>query len=146
MMIRDHFGFTFVALLLWLTFFWFDIYFIFFFILGAVFIDIDHYFAYLFKEKKYLSLKSVYKRFMKGEYRNDGFENFVIFHNVEFLLFLFVIMKAGFLFVVTFPLFLGVLLHYVLDGFSGFLNKETKRKWSVVVYVLGKYVRRRNKN
>jgi len=145
-MIRDHSGFTFIALLLWLTFFWFDIYFIFFFIAGSVFIDIDHYLAYVFREKKFLSIIDVYRRFMRGDYRNDGFENFVVFHNVEFLLFLFTLMKLNFLPVITFPLFLGVLLHYVLDGFSGFLNKETKRKWSVIVYVIGGYIKRRNEN
>jgi hypothetical protein len=91
-------------------------------------IDVDHYFFYIIK-KKDLSIKKAYKYFVKKRQLWESFssEEFkklkidhLIFHGIEFLFILFIL---SFFFQVFFYIFLGVLLHLLVDYYE-IVNKK----------------------
>jgi membrane-bound metal-dependent hydrolase YbcI (DUF457 family) len=114
--------------------------------LSSIFIDIDHYFYYLVK-KKGLNLKTAYKFFIESEKRwlslplekREEYKRIiVIFHGIEFLL---LITILSFLFPIIFWVFLGVLVHILVDLFEihFFYNEPLYSKLSqVYVYITNK--------
>jgi len=100
---------------------------------GGVFIDIDHYFAYIFIKKDF-SLKRAYNYFIKiREKCKKGIKVDVplcIFHTIEVVIILAVI--SSFNKTLLF-LFMAMLFHLLLDLIEGFLASTTKfSKYSIL--------------
>ena len=81
---------------------------------GGVLIDIDHYFWYIYKYRKF-NIFQAYKFFLKNMIKRD-FSSvsgiLLIFHTIEFLLII-VILSIYLDFIFIFAT--GLLLHYLLD-------------------------------
>lgn len=136
-----HFIFSLIVvfILLLLKFQWWQIA---LFFIAAFFIDIDHYFYFIYKKKSW-NLKEAYlyfynfnKRFKKGNNRKNKVELLMIFHNIETLI-LFIILTF-ISFNIFFPLLLGIIVHYSLDTIVMLTCKEKKykRPFSLFYYLL----------
>ena len=91
---------------------------------GGVLIDVDHYFWYVSKYKKF-NLFYCYSYFM-ARMNQKGFKEhkgiLLIFHTIEFLL---IIVLLSFYFEAAFIFLVGLLSHYLLDAI--FLYTVAKR-------------------
>ena len=83
-------------------------------LISGVLIDIDHYFWYIYKHKRY-SLLDCYRYYLI-DVPSKNFEDvlgcLIIFHTVEFLL---LMVTLSFYFTYAFIFTIGLLLHYILD-------------------------------
>jgi len=99
-----------LAIILYPTFSWNVI----FIIVGGVFIDIDHYFWYVYKYKKF-SLFDCYKFFIV-EAEKNGWKYVIgvllVFHTIEFLV---LIVLSSFFNQLALIFTIGLLGHYLLD-------------------------------
>lgn len=111
------------------------------FFLTAFFVDIDHFFYFIYK-KKSLNLFQAYNHFyhlneiLKKEKKKKTF--LMIFHTIELLILFFIL--SFFNYELFFPLFLGLVSHYILDLIALFLHKEKryKRAFSLIYYLYRK--------
>jgi len=105
--------------------------------LAAIFIDFDHYLAFVLM-KKNLSLKKAYNYYIKLiEKINKGINvkcPLCIFHTIEFLIpFGILSYFNGFIFLI----FCGFIFHLLVDIVHGLITKTLKfRGLSVIMYVL----------
>jgi len=110
-------------------------------LVAGVFIDIDHYFAYVII-KKDLSIKRAYQYSLDLEKKlKKGIKVKVpicIFHTIEFLIILIILTISNRIFV---PLLVAVLFHLLIDFIDGFF-KDTMQfsKHSVIYSILSKQV------
>jgi len=111
------------------------------FFLAAIFIDVDHYIYFIYK-KRSANLSKAYNYFYNLNKilakRKNQLELLMIFHNLEFLIILFIL--TLFSFPIFFPILFGVLVHYSLD-FIALLtckenNKKYKRAFSLFCYII----------
>lgn len=108
------------------------------FLIGGVFIDIDHYLEFVIKFKKFNPLEAHqqsldgFKLIIKNPKKYYGLQ---YFHNLEFLVFIGIL---SFLFNIHF-LILGVLGHLLLDLIDAIKYKITcVREFSIIRYFLRK--------
>ena len=95
-----------------------------FVIVGGVLIDIDHYFWYIYKFRKF-SLLNCYGYFIDGMDKDRIMKNrgiLLVFHTIEFLL---MAVLLSFYNELVLMFTIGLLLHYLLDGI--FLYNVAKR-------------------
>ena len=84
-------------------------------LVGGVLIDIDHYFWYVYKYKKF-SLFECYYYFIDGMQKDKIEKNMgilLVFHTIEFLI---AIMLLSFYSELVLIFTIGVLVHYLLDA------------------------------
>jgi hypothetical protein len=114
-------------------------------------IDFDHY-IYYFIQKKDLNLSRCYKWYDKDlketlvlpmKERKKRYTGFYIFHGIEFLIFLFLLglsVSPFFIFV-----FIGALLHFIIDIIHEYYIKRTLHKISLIYsYIQWKKLEKRN--
>ncbi len=109
------------------------------FFFATVFIDVDHYIYFIYK-KGSLNLFRAYNYFytlnkiLKKKKRK--IELLMVFHNIEFLILISISVFLSFQ--IFFPIFLGVLIHYVLDFVTLLTCKEKKykRAFSLIYYII----------
>lgn len=113
---------------------------IFLFFVGAFFIDVDHYFYFVCKAKSW-NLKKAYKWFITFERKlpktGEKYEFLLIFHTIE--VFIFLLAFSFILFDVFFPVFLGFIIHNIIDIIHGIeIRKKIryKRAYSLIVYIV----------
>ena len=91
--------------------------------MASIFIDIDHYFAYV-KAKKNWSLSGAWKWFTTGDGKIRSFveKSFIPFHSIEFIICLFGVLYTidhllwpVWLFKFVFAILLGCVFHIVVD-------------------------------
>ena len=108
------------------------------FIAAAVLIDIDHYFLYVYLKKDF-SLKKAYSFFMEkrriflktGKFNKR--ESLCIFHTIEFLIFLAVLIPLNSFFQIA---MLGYSLHMIQDITAQIVTKTLyTRNFSIVGYI-----------
>lgn len=103
---------------------------------GSVLIDIDHYFWWICKYKKFNLIKA-YTFFMRNMEAND-FTNvdgiLIIFHTIEFLLIMIVL---SFYFEYALAFTIGLIFHYFLDLiFLYFVPKHFIANHSIIYWLL----------
>ena len=105
------------------------------FFLMAFFIDVDHYFLYLFTKKDF-NIKRAYKYFKSYKKSAQPKEKLFIFHTIEFLILLVVMTIISV--EIFFPLLIGFMVHKTLDVISSLTNKEKtyKRAFSLIGYII----------
>lgn len=87
---------------------------VFWIFVGGVVVDIDHYFWYFYKEKKY-SLFGCYDYFMGGslsERTNKVRGCLLVFHTIEFVIILAFMMVVN---PIAMMIMIGLLPHYIMD-------------------------------
>lgn len=95
-----------------------------FILVGGVLIDIDHYFWYVYKEKKF-GLRECYKYFTSEAEKKQWkyvLGILLVFHTIEFLAFAVIL---SFYSKIVFAFTVGLLSHYILDAL--FLLTVSKR-------------------
>lgn len=106
-------------------------------IFSTFFIDVDHYFVYVYRKKDF-SLKNAYNWFIKKERklkklsrgrRKKYKSEILIFHGIEFWIFLVVLsfINIYFLFI-----FIGIMFHIFLDFIHSIIEKEPYNKFSQI--------------
>lgn len=94
--------------------------------LASVFIDVDHYFWYVFKKKDWNLIKTHY--FLKNKGR--GTRKLMIFHTIEFHI-LFVIL--GLIWPIFYYILIGMIFHSLIDIINLIYEKRLKsRKFSLI--------------
>jgi len=105
-------------------------------LVGGVLIDIDHYFWYIYKYKKF-GLFSCYKHLtVEAEKNNwkDVIGALFIFHTIEFLL---IIVVASFYSEYALILLIGLSVHYLLDFiWHCYLPKRMITNPSIISWIL----------
>ena len=87
--------------------------------LSSVFIDVDHYLYYIFKKRSF-SLKKAYNWFFNQRMRRVYSKAVLVFHGVEFLAVLFMLIYVSGFFMFA---FFGVVIHLFLDMIDAAVNK-----------------------
>lgn len=118
--------------------------------LSSVFIDIDHYFYYILKEKDF-SLIRAYKWFLmkrvewlnlpKKE-RKKHKKGFLIFHGIEPLILVFILSK---IFPIFFFIFIGFLMHMIEDLIEDVPINAAKQKFFLTYAIYSYYTSKREK-
>ncbi|MEM4152963.1 MAG: hypothetical protein QXK80_02505 [Candidatus Pacearchaeota archaeon] len=109
------------------------------FFVAAFFIDVDHYFYFVYKKKSFNLMKAYnyfynLNKFLKKERKKV--ELLMIFHTIEVFILTFILSIV--FFNIFFPLFLGLTIHYFLDFLALLTHKEKryKRVFSLIYYII----------
>lgn len=113
-----------------------------FFLFTAIFIDFDHYLYFLYKKKSW-NLKEAYNYFCNLDKISQR-KIILVFHNVEFLIIFFLLIFVSFK--IFFPIFFGILTHYILDFIILTKEKEYKRAFSLIYYLVKNEQNKSNSN
>lgn len=113
------------AILLFLNWQWWQIL---LFFVAAFFIDVDHYFYFVWKKKSW-SLKKAYRYFLKPLKE----KHIMIFHTIEVFAILLALSFA--FFEILFPMLLGFLIHNFFDIIAPKKAKRYKREFSLICYL-----------
>lgn len=109
------------------------------FFLAAFFIDIDHYFYFIYKKKSWNLIKAhdyFYNLNKLLKKKRKMVKILFIFHTIE--IYLLILIFTFLFFDIFFPLFLGLTIHHILDIVALFICKEKryKRFFSLIYYLL----------
>ena len=108
--------------------------------LGGYFIDVDHYFLYVFKTKNY-SLKKSYFYFKKSGAHNRIRKQLFIFHTIETILVLSFLAKYSEMFLI---ILIGLIFHMILDYIQEYIKYKTIKFPSIIYWYLK--IRKNNYN
>lgn len=117
---------------------------------SSVFIDIDHYFYYVLKEKDFSVIKA-YKWFLmkrkiwlklSKQERKKHEKGFLIFHGIEPLILVFILSK---IFPIFFFIFIGFLMHMIEDLIEDVPINAAKQKFFLTYAIYSYYTSKREK-
>ncbi len=103
--------------------------------LSSFLFDVDHYIVYVLKKKEF-SLNKAYYYFEEKIHKKENWDYLLIFHNIEFFIFLFILALffQFFLF-----LLIGLLFHFLLDLVEDITQDEfDDRNFSIIHQIISK--------
>ncbi|MBN1646351.1 hypothetical protein JW868_04905 [Candidatus Woesearchaeota archaeon] len=106
-----------------------------FVLVGGVLFDVDHTLVYASKKRlrsKGISFKKMRHYFMHEHTKKDLKKNIFVFHTIEFLLLLGVLSFLNTLFLM---MFLGLLLHLILDWAYEMMFRKAVKNLSVIAWL-----------